>query len=336
MLIVSTKKPQDILEAIPQSTSKHLDILASLYVNTLNHNDVEAGGLRYYGTRDVTSHMQNFQKVFTETNDESHEVVVISGQPSTTSNHKAPNDIRREDTTCELVEGQALLHSLIGPESNRSPRYLSVKDVRRWNYLAELLRYSDMQEAANRLLSARLISRGTNDESKLGVNIRMLLTSINPRIFDSLISHQPNFPFMSDGLRLKRIDFIFSWHHDPLLSLILVILPIAYGGIHVAAWNFQFASYVEGLLWKAACIYIMASYLGIRAVEVAIHFSTPLSIWTNPGVSMALCLYLILSTLHLLFFLSRIYLFVESFIGLRQVPIGVYTTIPWVQNIPHI
>lgn len=335
LLIVSTQKPQDISEAIAQSTSRHLDILASLYVHSLDRKDVEARSLRFYGTRDVTSQMQNFQKVVAETDDQSHQVVIIGVQPPTISNHKAPKDVRRENTTCEIFGGQALLHSLIGPESDRSPRYLSAKDIRRWDCLAELLCRSDMQDAVNRLSSARPISHDSNDDSKPGVNVSKLLTSINPQIADSLISHQPNFKFISDGLRLKSTHFIISWHRDPLLLLILVILPIAYGGIHLAAWNFQFASYIEGLLWKIACIYIMATYIGVRAVEEARDF-TKLSIWSIPGFLMAMFFYLIASTLHLLFFLSRIYLLVQSFIGLRHVPIGVYAALPWVQNIPHI
>ena len=34
--------------------------------------------------------------------------------------------------------------------------------------------------------------------------------------------------------------------------------------------------------------------------------------------------------------LSRIYLVVELFTSLRNVPIGVFAALPWVQNIPHI
>jgi hypothetical protein len=33
---------------------------------------------------------------------------------------------------------------------------------------------------------------------------------------------------------------------------------------------------------------------------------------------------------------ARLYLVVESFISLRDVPAGVYATVPWAQYIPHI
>lgn len=320
---------------MPRSTSKYLDVLAGLYVSSFGDYDVEAKGLRFYGTRDVMTQTQNFQKVFTEEDDQFHQVVVIGSQPHIASDHQGTKDVRREDTICELVGGQALLHALIGPESKQSPRYLSVKDVRRWSYLAELLRRPDIQEAAYRLLSARPISFDTNNTSKLGVNISELLTSINPQIVNSLVSHQPNLTFLSGGSRLRGFEFFHSWHFDPLLSLMLIVLPIAYGGIHLAAWNFQFASNVEGLLWKIACIDTMATYLAIRAVETTRNISDS-SIWSFRGFFIALCLLLFSIGFNILFFLSRIFLLVESFIGLRHVPVGVYAALPWVQNIPHI
>lgn len=337
LLTFSIKKPQDISEAVPQSTSQHLDILAGLYVLlSTGHHETEAKGLRYYGTRDMMSQTQDFQMAYMEEDDKSHQVMFIASNPPATSHYIGPKDVIRKDTVCELLGGYTILPSLIGLESYGRIRYLSVKDVRRWNYLAKLLRRSDMQEAANRLLSVRPTPHDASDQSALGVNIGKLLWSINPQILDSLVSSQKNFTFISDGLQRKGgIEFVLSWHRDSLLLLILITLPIAYGGIHLAAWHFKFTSSIESLLWKVACIDIMATYLAIRAVETTRNFSKS-SIWSVRGYSIAVFFALIMYGFNLLFFLSRIYLLVESFISLRHVPIGVYAALPWVQNIPHI
>ena len=189
---------------------------------------------------------QDFQTMYTEEDDQSHQVVVIHSQPSTTPSETiGRKDVRRKDTVCELVGGQALLHSLIGPEDERSPRYLSAKDVRRWNCLAKLLRRPDVQEAVNGLLVIRRTSHDANDQRKPGINIWDLLQSINPKITASLASYQPNFTFIVHGYRWGGSEFVRSWHDDSSLSSILLTLPIAYGGIHLAAWNLQFASYKE-------------------------------------------------------------------------------------------
>jgi hypothetical protein len=37
-------------------------------------------------------------------------------------------------------------------------------------------------------------------------------------------------------------------------------LPIAYGGVHLSAWHFFFPTEIEGMLWKIACVSIMAAF----------------------------------------------------------------------------
>ena len=44
--------------------------------------------------------------------------------------------------------------------------------------------------------------------------------------------------------------------------MLLVLLLIAYNGIHLAAWHFDFALSPEKLLWKVAAITIMGAVLG--------------------------------------------------------------------------
>lgn len=347
LLTLSIQKPQDISEPLSQSTSDHLDILAVLYVLKAEKPEnlrCEASVLRYYGTPDLALQTQDIQTSYEKKDDQSYQVVAIDNRPSIKSTQYWPEDRRRENTVCELVEGQALC-SLIGPGSHGSPRYLSAKDVRRWNCLANFLRDSDIQEAVKALYPEHKslpdadgphLHDQDKKKTELGVSIWDVLKSTKPQVYDSLVFRQKNFTFMSYGFRREKgIELLYSWHEDPLLLSILAILPIAYGGIHLAAWNFQFASTTESLLWKIGCIDIMATFLAMRVVEGTRNSLSP-SIWSGRGMIFAVFTCVSLYVISLLFFLSRLYLLVESFIGLRHVPIGVYATLPWVQNIPHL
>lgn len=357
LLTFSIKKPQDISEPVSQSTSQHLDILAGLYVLIEKQRYREAEDLRYYDTQDVTRQIQELQTAYEEDHDQSHQILVIDNKRSPERSQICSRYPRPKNTVCQLVEGQAL-HSLIGPDSSGSPRYLSVKDVRRWNCLAKLLRRSEFQEAANKLVLERellpgakrniwFLLRDQNDgNTKLGVNVECLLHYTNiQKPYDSLVLHEVNLKLLGSFNRPgKEFDeFTMGWFEDPLLVSILIIVSIAYGGIHLAVWNSQFASTQESLLWKVACIGIMTTVLAAWTVARAVHWAVGLVLDLDRPLrvkyaarTMGFFLRLSQLALVLLYFLSRLYLVVESFISLRHVPIGVYTTIPWVQIIPHI
>lgn len=118
---------------------------------------------------------------------------------------------------------------------------------------------------------------------------------------------------------LENILFYYE-KFEGTSSLTLLLLPIAYGGIHLAAWGFEFPSPAESLLWKISCLIIM----GLLAMVVLMH-------WIS-SMELRHFAYIML----ILYVAARIFIVVESFISLRHVPIGVYAAVPWVQNIPHI
>jgi hypothetical protein len=288
--------------------------------------------------------MPELQTAYEEEDDQSHQILVIHDKPSAEYSQSEPIYQRPKNTVCELVYGQAL-HSLIGPDGYGSPRYLSAKDVRRWNCLAKLLRRSEFRKAANKLVRQRkplpvahenmlpFLHDQDDENIELGVNIGSLLHSTNRQVRASLVLHEKNFTALTFmKWRGKRAA---DFGYDPLLGLLLGILPIAYGGIHLAVWNSQFASSQESLLWRVACIDTMTTFLAIYALSKCVSAAFPGVDFSDKRI-MAFFGYLGLVLLYLFYFLSRLYLVVESFISLRHVPIGVYTTIPWVQNIPHI
>lgn len=142
---------------------------------------------------------------------------------------------------------------------------------------------------------------------------------------------------------------------------LVLTLPAAYGGVHLAAWNWTFPTAVERLLWKVSSLIISGMTPAIIAV-VANSFvldfvvrsiascirrvrkrnanenegremSTGDSLMPDPIVFMLMAS---MVALVIACVVARLYIIVESFISLRLVPIGVYWTPFWLQMIPHV
>lgn len=121
--------------------------------------------------------------------------------------------------------------------------------------------------------------------------------------------------------------------------IVVLFLPIIYGGMHLSAINTAtFPSSIEAILW-----YISAG--GVAAVPW-IYLVLIMVMMAMDDVNQSLIV-AILDTLHvtinniawlgaIISQLFRRYMFVESFISLRNVSLGVYAEIPWLQAIPHI
>lgn len=127
------------------------------------------------------------------------------------------------------------------------------------------------------------------------------------------------------------------WLGFPGLLVLAMALPFGYGGVHLFAWNFEFASHIEEFLWKISSIYmaaifpahlvfegsllIMNFYLGSDPEEV------PLPLYyTKVGIA---------GVVVVIYVASRVFIIMEAFLSLRHVPVGVYISPSWIQAIPH-
>ncbi|KAK3986510.1 hypothetical protein QBC44DRAFT_402415 [Cladorrhinum sp. PSN332] len=121
------------------------------------------------------------------------------------------------------------------------------------------------------------------------------------------------------------------------LSLVALILPILYGGIHLSAWNFEFPTATEALAWKVACIIIASALPVVSVVFLLGRLVADTAFGENALV--VLCTWILLISMTLLLLCvtaARVFIVVEAFISLRSVPIGVYWTPSWIQMIPHV
>ena len=239
-----------------------------------------------------------------------------------------------------LVPGQGL-NCGIGPRARSSDEQpitcLSAKDVLRWSKLSEWLGKFDQRNPRHEVA----LSQSENLDYGSSLSWKLRSEKIVP--YNALSVHVSDLPgdsslALDSEIWRDAMDFVVG---SKVLSILLVALPLIYGGIHLTTWSFHFASQTENLLWKIACIDIMGTMpigmtfneciscvrrkaFGSRSSPIGRFYFVHYTSW------------IILAPMFIFYALSRIYIVVESFISLRHVPIGVYAAIPWVQAIPHI
>jgi len=72
-------------------------------------------------------------------------------------------------------------------------------------------------------------------------------------------TRRPSFTRVAVNINEDNLfDAVLPWADDSTYStglmILGMILPLVYGGIHLSAWNFEFPTSVESLLWKLASI----------------------------------------------------------------------------------
>ncbi len=143
--------------------------------------------------------------------------------------------------------------------------------------------------------------------------------------------------FRHRGTNLGRLQRSSIWSGSPIgfqvstddrsfFLLQVLLLPLPYGGVHLAAWNFEFPTALEGILWKISAIVVASVFLAWAAFNaIGRRLQFP-AVWDRMvGVLAMLCS-----------IVCRLYIVAEAFASLRAVPIGVYSTPTWIQMIPHV
>lgn len=133
---------------------------------------------------------------------------------------------------------------------------------------------------------------------------------------------------------------------------------ILYGGLHAGAWSSIFPSSTEALLWRISAVLIAGSGLTASVIAVIKHWKDQddwkqtlrsyayrfLAMTPKAECAMVIglgeatfCAYsLTIMAVVPTFVLARVYLVVEAFISLRDLPIEAYQTSAWTQWIPHL
>lgn len=282
-------------------------------------------------------------------NDGEEHTVKVFGRPNGSISEQR-NDVSERSL---ILHNGEFLESGIGPKSENGYIEMSAKDVRRWELASKELKelgkdekmskdkdadkdeeMGEDQEIGN-INKAGKVSKEEENGNKIRATELTLqkyfgalatrMSQIQEKYFGALATRSRNAQFNSE------LTYYYS----------LGILPLIYGGIHLAAWNFDFPSHVESILWKVSSFIIMGLIpvvlllflLGVFVGEYLTSWNTFLSVEENIEIAYVMGLAILG---FLLYGFARIFLVVESFISLRHVPIGVYAAVPWVQNIPHV
>lgn len=148
--------------------------------------------------------------------------------------------------------------------------------------------------------------------------------------------------FDEQTLRLV-LDMVFFCEEvaSAPFSCLAAFSGAVFGMIHCLAWNFEFPSHIEQVLWRTSssiisglCILIMALsllYIIIKIVKEARGQDPTRHRFFKPKFTE-----MVFSTFAVWFVLTRFSLLVLSVMGLRALPASAFDTVQWSGFIPHV
>ncbi|KNZ71660.1 hypothetical protein J132_07826 [Termitomyces sp. J132] len=126
-----------------------------------------------------------------------------------------------------------------------------------------------------------------------------------------------------------------SYHEKLCVHFLSCGAAVVFGVIHCLAWHFEFPSKTEQLLWRVSstatsCFPIVILIFGETALWLRPVNSPRSLVFLRMGCTViyqiSMCLYP----------LARLFLLVEMFVVLRKPNSGIFTSVDWIDNIPHI
>lgn len=151
---------------------------------------------------------------------------------------------------------------------------------------------------------------------------------------DTHKEYQTRLPIFSALVGMYREESHTYYLH---LSLVISLIAIVFGGIHGAAWNFEFPSHAEKMIWHTSTSLIV--------IIPCILFTSTLYMWlcvknycSSLGILFKIAIYAQKAMIQVipLYLFARIIILVEAFIALRNLPEAAYVQVEWSKLIPHI
>ena len=152
--------------------------------------------------------------------------------------------------------------------------------------------------------------------------------------------------FRSEELLVRRVR---NWPSDDLLrdvgglvvGMVLWLACLAYGAVHLSAWNDHFPTVAEQWLWRSSSLYIgFCGGLWIVLNYLAQSFGPLNAFWEKwmdgggrwwqnllIGIPVLVC--------GVSLILARAFIVIEAFISIRELSAAAYDTPTWTQVFPH-
>lgn len=126
-----------------------------------------------------------------------------------------------------------------------------------------------------------------------------------------------------------------------LLLVFSALAGAAFGSIHCAAWNFDFPSHDERILWRTASLSIVGLCFIIIAISpVYTHFVYEKWIRYNYGTPGDIYWTRIKKAVEtppaIIYPVARLSLLILALLSLRRLPPSAFDTVVWTKFIPHV
>jgi len=135
------------------------------------------------------------------------------------------------------------------------------------------------------------------------------------------------------------VDYTIGIDDDTVITILVLTLTfLAYGSLHLLAWQYKFQTNAEGLMWKIASVTTASSGMIFVLLQLMsslrfIHLN-PYKAWVSTfGYRVAVVLLIIVVIFE---FLARSFLVIESLRALPNSPSSVYEIPRWTAYLPHI
>jgi hypothetical protein len=119
-----------------------------------------------------------------------------------------------------------------------------------------------------------------------------------------------------------------------MVTLCSAFISFSYAGLHVTAWNISFPTHVERLLWRTISLSLLGSIVTWWILDIA----QALDDIAKKKKGQTVPKWRLITSVGVAFVygVSRAYLIVEAFVGLRGLPPGAYKSVDWSAFVPHI
>ena len=110
----------------------------------------------------------------------------------------------------------------------------------------------------------------------------------------------------------------------------LIAFSLIYGGIHLIPWNGHFPTRLERHIWRISCCEVMVGIPVFNLTKECFALFYKLKGRWVKNVFM-----LVGTVMMAQYMIARIFIFVEAFASLRNLPVGAYDTVKWTEQWPH-
>ncbi|KAL9009952.1 MAG: hypothetical protein Q9173_005068 [Seirophora scorigena] len=150
--------------------------------------------------------------------------------------------------------------------------------------------------------------------------------------------------FVGPATRVR--NDIFGLKYSKLDQLAVGLVWIGYAGVHLSAWNFEFPTVTELLVWRISSLVMAGSMVvfwitGNRKSYLLLSYIWPskkdhMEKISSERAKISTAQIVLGAVTTLSYLAARIILIVQVFLAFRKAPRGIFVTVEWTEFLPHV